>query len=58
MWLHVREWENAKLDLTFGQNLRVDIINIFHKMYKSVTNFEEKNDVQLPEDIAAMLPQQ
>ena len=55
MWLHVREWENAKLDLTFAQNLRVDIINVFHEMYESVTDFERKNDVQLPKDIAAML---
>ena len=58
MWLHIKEWENAKLDLTFAQNLRVDIINVFHEMYESVTDFERKNDVQLPKDIAAMLRQQ
>ena len=53
--LHIEEWESAKLDLTFARNLRVDIIAEFHKIYESVTDFEEKNDIQLPEDIAVML---
>ncbi len=55
MWLHVKEWENAKLDLTFARNLRVNIIAEFHKIYESVADFEQKNNIQLPEDIAAML---
>jgi tetratricopeptide (TPR) repeat protein len=58
MWLHVKEWESAKLDLTFARNLRVNIINIFHTMYESIEDFEQKNDIQLPEDIAAMLRRQ
>ena len=55
IWLHVREWGNAKFDLTFARNLRVDIINVFHKLYESIEDFEQKNDIQLPQDIAAML---
>ena len=55
IWLHVREWENAKFDLTFARNLRVDIINVFHKLYESIEDFEQKNDVQLPEDIVVIL---
>ncbi len=55
MWLHVKEWENAKLDLTFARNLRVNIIAEFHKIYESVADFEQRNDIQLPEDIVAML---
>ena len=58
MLLHIKEWESAKLDLIFARNLRVNIIKTFHKMYKSVTDFEEKNDIQLPEDIMAMLQRQ
>ena len=55
--LHIEEWESAKLDLTFARNLRVDIIDVFHEMYESVADFEQKNDIQLPEDIAVMLTQ-
>jgi hypothetical protein len=55
MLLHIKKWENAKLDLTFARNLRVDIITSFHNDYESVEDFEQKNDIRLPEDIAAML---
>ena len=58
MLLHIEEWESAKLDLTFARNLRVDVIAEFYKIYESVRDFERKNDVQLPEDIAAMLRRQ
>lgn len=55
MWLHLREWENAKFDLTFARNLRINIIAEFHKIYESVADFEQKNNVQLPKDIVTML---
>ena len=58
MLLHIEEWDSAKLDLTFARNLRVDIITEFHKIYESLEDFEQKNNVQLPEDIAAMLRHQ
>ena len=58
MWIHVEKWKNAKLDLTFARNLRVNIIAEFYNLYKSITDFEEKNDIKLPEDIAAMLRRQ
>ena len=55
MWLHVKEWESAKLDLTFARNLRINIIAEFHKIYESVADFEQKNNIQLPKDIVVML---
>ena len=55
IWLHIKEWKNAKLDLIFARNLKVDVIAEFHKIYESIADFEEKNDIQLPENIAAML---
>ena len=58
MWLHVKEWENAKFDLTFARNLRVNIIAEFHKIYESISDFEQKNNIQLPKDITAMLQRQ
>ena len=53
--LHIEEWESAKLDLIFARNLRVDIIKTFHKMYEGIADFEQKNDIQLPKNIRAML---
>ena len=58
MWLHLKEWENAKFDLTFARNLKINIIAEFHKIYESVADFEQKNNIQLPKDIAVMLRRQ
>lgn len=57
-WLPLKQWERARTDLTFARNAGVDIVALFHNDYESVEDFEQKNNVQLPEDIAAMLRQQ
>ena len=57
-WLHLKEWEKAKADLTVARDMGADIIDVFHKMYESVEDFEQKNDIQLPKDITAMLRRQ
>ena len=57
-WLHLKEWERARADLTFARNAGVDIVTLFHNDYESVADFEQKNGVQLPKDIKAMLTQQ
>lgn len=57
VWLHLREWEKVKADLTFARNAGANIIALFQDAYESIEDFEEKNDVQLPGDIAAMLTQ-
>ena len=54
-WLRLREWERAKSDLTVARDMGINIITAFRNDYKSVENFERRNGVQLPEDIAAML---
>lgn len=54
-WLHLGEWEKAKADLTTAGNLGVDIIALFYNSYSSVPDFEQRNEVKLPEDIAKML---
>lgn len=58
VWLHLKEWEKAKSDLTVARNAGVDIVALFHNGYESVEDFEEKNGVQVPEELAAMLKQQ
>ena len=58
-WLHLREWEKAKSDLTTAGDMGADIIVSFHNTYASVPDFEQRNGMKLPADIAAMLtPQQ
>ena len=55
IWLNLHKWEKARSDLTIAQNMGVDIIALFHNAYASVADFEQKHNVKLPEDIAAML---
>ena len=57
-WLHLKEWEKAREDLNRAKDRGVDIIASFHNDYKSIEDFEQKNDIQLPKDITAMLRQQ
>lgn len=53
--LDLQEWERARSDLTIAKNMGVDIITLFHNTYASVADFEQKHNVELPKDIAAML---
>ena len=57
-WLHLKEWEKARTDLNLAKDRGVDVIASFHNDYESVKDFEEKNNLQLPKDIAAMLRRQ
>ena len=41
-WLHLQHWGNAKVDLTVAAILGVNIIALFHNIYKSVADFERK----------------
>ena len=56
-WLHLQEWEKAKTDLAAAKGMDVDIIAEFHNTYgyETTADFEQDNDVTLPEEIAAML---
>ncbi len=53
--LHLREFKKAKSDLTTARDMGVNIIAAFHNSYESIEDFEQKTDIQLPEDIAALL---
>ena len=54
-WLHLKGWDSARLDLTVAETMGINIIAAFRNDYESVPDFEAKNGVKLPEDIAAML---
>ena len=57
-WLFVGEWEKAKSDLTAVRDMGVDIIDLFYDDYQSIPDFEQRNEVRLPVDIAEMLTPQ
>ena len=59
MWLRLRQWDDARADLTNARNMGADIITVFRQGYENVSDFEQKNGVELPADLAEMLaPQQ
>ena len=56
--LHLQEWKSAKLDLTVAVAMGIDIIHEFNNEYADVLDFERRNRVKLPADIAKMLTSQ
>ena len=54
-WLHLREWEKAKFDLTFASSRGKVISKVFHDDFGSVADFRRKTGVNLPADIVSML---
>ena len=54
-WLILQKWENARFDLLAAKENGMDIVATFCRYHTSVKNFEQKHDVKLPQDIAAML---
>ena len=52
--LHLKAWQKAKADLTTAKDMGIDIGASFQNDYESVEDFETKNKVKVPEDIAAL----
>lgn len=57
VWLHLRKWNKAKVDLTTAKGLGMDIIAAFHNSYRDVETFERRENFRLPEDLAFLLTQ-
>ena len=56
LWLILQEWEKAKEDLRIAREQQENIVSTeFRKDYENISNFEQKHNVKLPEDIAALL---
>lgn len=58
VWLVLQNWDNAMADMASAKRIGLDVSTWFHKLYKSVADFERIIDAKLPEDIAAMLTPQ
>ena len=55
-WLHLKDWDKAREDLTIAQDMGSDIVTAFHNDYKDgVAEFEQKTGIQMHEDIAVLL---
>ena len=55
--LHTKEWDKAKTDLKVASELGLDVVALFHEVYRSIENCERIIGTQLPEDIKAMMTQ-
>ncbi len=53
--LHLQEWEKAKSDLETARGMGEDIAILFRQDSQSIANFEQKHNVKIPADIAALL---
>ncbi len=53
--LFLAQWEEARTDLETAKGMGVDIVSTFCDGFKSVSEFEKKNNIEIPEDISAML---
>ena len=54
-WLHLQEWEKARIDLNHAKNVGVNIIALFHNFYGSIKNCEDEIGTKLPQDIVLIL---
>ena len=54
-YLCLSKWEDAKADLTTAKNKGADIVALFQDEFKSVSDFEKKFNVKLPDNIKALL---
>ena len=53
--LSLRNWEEAKTDLTIAANNQLDVATEFQQEYGRVEDFEQGMDIELPEDIISIL---
>ena len=54
-WLHLGEWDKARDDLVTTLNMGMSVVALFRRDYDSVADFEQRNGITVPPDIAEML---
>ena len=55
VWLVLQNWDKASEDIASAKRVGLDVIDWFHKLYKSVSDFERIINAKLPEGIVGML---
>ena len=55
-WLHLKDWDKAREDLTIAQDMGSNIVAAFRNDYKGgVEEFEQKTGIPMPKDITRLL---
>ena len=54
VWLSLSEWSRAKQELMLGSE-SVDVATLITNLYGTISAFEQRHDVELPEDIVKIL---
>ena len=54
-WMHLGEWDNAFKDLIAAKNRNVDPWKSFTNEYHSISDFETRTGLKLPDKIAGLL---
>ena len=54
VWLSLSEWSRAKQELMLGSE-SVDVATLITDLYGTISAFEQRHDVELPEDIVGIL---
>ena len=55
VWVHLAEWDKARRDLAIAKAMSMDIVASFRNDYEDVADFEQRNNIELPEDISTTL---
>lgn len=55
-WLHLKDWDKARKNLTIAQDMGSDIAVAFHRDYPGgIVEFKEKTKIQMPKHITVLL---
>ena len=53
--MHLGEWDNASKDLIAAKNRSIDLWKSFTNEYHSISDFETRTGLKLPDKIAGLL---
>ena len=53
--MHLGEWDNALRDLVAAKNRGTDLLQSFTNEYDSISDFETRNGLEVPNNIADLL---
>ena len=53
--LFLSDWINVRFDLTLSGIIGMDVVSTFRNTYQSVTNFQQRYGIQIPQDIGQIL---
>lgn len=55
--MRLSEWEEARSDLKVAKGMGINVVSVFHQDFEDVSDFERRNGVKVPQNIAAIFTQ-